>query len=189
MQLMFWGGATGQGIGVSPEPFRVYYRISGISDNSGGWTLLDDTGDLSGLSPSTEMQFMYEFRTIGQNCIPARILSTTLIYNDLSTDSHYQPSVTNSSAASKIFSWRFSTAFGGTVPALRVRLYNAVTNNELLDDESVTPSEGTWEKSTDGGSNWVTYNATDKANETTYIRYTPTSIADNVRVRALLTLD
>jgi hypothetical protein len=46
---------------------------------------------------------------------------------------------------------------------------------------------GTWEKSTDGGSNWTSYNTTDKANETTYIRYTPLSLGDNIKVRALLT--
>ncbi|TXG77096.1 hypothetical protein E6Q11_03385 [Candidatus Dojkabacteria bacterium] len=181
------GGATGQGIGVSPEPFRTYYRTSGISDNSGSWTLLDDTGNLASVNGASSIQFMYEFRTIGQNCVPARLLNTVVTYDDLSTDSHYQPSVTNSSASTKIFAWRFSTAFGGTVPTLRIRLYNAVTNGLLLDDDSASPTEGTWEKSTDGGSNWSSYNTTDKANETTYIRYTPTSIADNIKVRALLT--
>ena len=181
------GGATGQGIGVSPEPYRTYYRTNGISDNSGSWTLIDDTGDLSSIAAASSIQFMYEFRTIGQNCIPARLLNTTLTYDDLSTDSHYQPSVTNSSASSKIFSWRFSTAFSGTVPTLRIRLYNAVTGGSLLDDTTTSSASGTWEKSTDGGSTWGSYNTTDKGNETTYIRYTPTSIADNIKVRALLT--
>ena len=70
---------------------------------------------------------------------------------------------------------------------MRVRLYDATTGGLLLDDytTSGTP-QGTWTKATDG-STFSTYNTTDKANETTYIRYTPTSIADNIRVRALLT--
>lgn len=185
--LTILGGATGQGIGISPEPFRTYYRTTGISDNSGSWTLIDDTGDIANVTAASSIQLMYEFRTIGQNCVPNRLFNTTITYNDLSTDSHFQPSVTNSSASSKIFSWRFSTAFGSTVPTLRIRLYNAVTGGSLLDDTTTSSASGTWEKSTDGGSTWGAYNTTDKGNETTYIRYTPTSIADNIRVRALLT--
>ncbi len=186
------GGATGQVLGLPLEAFETHYRTTGISDNSGSWITLDDSGDLSSVSPSNEIQFAFDFRTIGTTCIPARLLSTTVTYNDLSTDSHFQPSVTNSSAATKIFSWRFSTAFGGTVPAMRIRLYNAVTNGSLLDDNTTDHASGTWEQSTDGGSNWSSYTTVgsplaDKANETTYIRYTPTSIADNIKVRALLT--
>ena len=109
------------------------------------------------------------------------------LYEDLTTDSHYQPSVAQSSTANKRFAWRFSTAFGSTVPTLRLRLYDAVSGGTLLDDTTVAAASGTWEKSTDGGSNWTAYNTTDKGNDTTYIRYTPTSLGDNIKVRALLT--
>ena len=42
--------------------------------------------------------------------------------------------------------------------------------------------------STDGGSNWTVFNTTDRANETTYFRYTPYSIADNVNVMPVVLL-
>ena len=130
---------------------------------------------------------MFEFKMISSFCTPARIHSVTVTYEDETTDSHYQPSAGNSSLASKRFAWRHSTAFGGTVPTLRIRLYDAVSGGgPLVDDDSATPT-GTWERSTDGGSNWVGYTSTDKENETTYIRYTPAALADNIRVRALLT--
>lgn len=176
----------GSNLGINTEPYRIYARTSGISDNSGSWTLISG-GDLTGFSAASAIQFMLEFKMIGQSCVPARIMSIGCIYEDSSTDSHFQPSVANSNISSKRFAWRFSTAFGSTVPTLRVRLYNAVSGGLLVDDDSVSAAAGTWEKSTDGGSGWVSWNTTDKGNETTYLRFTPTSLGDNIKVRALLT--
>jgi hypothetical protein len=130
---------------------------------------------------------MFEFRVLGTFCLPARIYGLVVTYEDSTTDSHYQPSVAQSSISSKVFAWRFSTAFGGTVPTLRIRLYDAVSGGLLIDDTTTASASGTWAKSTDGGSNWGSYNTTDKGNDTTYIKYTPTSLADNIKVRALLT--
>ena len=175
-------------MGLSTEPFRVYYRTAGITTNSGPWTLLSDDYDLSSISPGNEIQFMFEFKTIGPYCIPARILNLTVVYEDNSTDSHYQPSIGLSDKVNKRFAWRFSTAFGSTVPTLRVRLYDAVTNSLLVDDNTGTPT-GTFEQSTDLGNSWVAWTNIDKTNENTYIRYTPSSLGDNIKVRALLTLN
>lgn len=171
----------------SPEPYKLYFRTKGIDLNVGDWTLVDKNGDLSGLSSSRFIQFMFEFITIGWTCIPARIMSLTVTYDDTAsvTDSHFQPSVSKSSVANRQFVWRFATGFSGTVPTLRVRLYDAVSGILLVDDYT-TGSGGTWEKTTDGTS-WGAYNTSDKSNETTYIRYTPTSLGDNIKVRAVLT--
>ncbi len=174
-------------LGLPPEPFRLFYRTSGIVDNSGTWNALDDGSVLNGIAPTSEIQFMFEFKILGGSCIPCRIYSLSLTYQDNTTDSHYQPSVGNSSITSKVFSWRFSTAFGGTVPTLKIQLFDAVTGGSLLNDTTTASAAGTWEKSVDGGSIWSTYNTSDKANDLTYIRYTPTSLADNIKVRALLT--
>jgi hypothetical protein len=171
---------------VATEQFVLYYRTTGISDNSGGWTLVNDSGDLN-ITGTTSIQFKIEFIMItGITHIPAKILGLCVVYDDLSTDSHYEPCADLSSTTSKRFAWKFSTAFGTTVPPLQVRLYNAITNGLLDDDNSVTQA-GTWEKSIDSGANWIAYNTTDKANDTTFIRYTPASLADNIQVRALLT--
>jgi hypothetical protein len=180
----YMGGA---GHRLPTEGYRVYYRTAGISDDSGGWTLVENTGDISAATAAVAIQFMFEFRTIGTFCLPGRIFSLSCLYEDDTTDSHYQPSVAQSNATSKYFAWRFSTAFGGTVPTLRIRLYNAVSGGLLLDDTTTASASGTWEKSTNDGGAWGAYNTTDKANDTTYIRYTPTTLADNIKVRALLT--
>jgi hypothetical protein len=174
-------------LGVPTEAVRMYYRTAGISDNSGSWTLINDAGDLSGAIAATEIQLMLEFKILGLTCLPSRVYNVGVIYEDDTTLSNYQPSVGQSSTADKRFAWRFASAFGGTVPRLRVRLFDAVSGGLLADDDSVTQS-GSWQKSTDGGSTWGAYNTTDKANETTYIRFTPASLADNIRVRSLLTL-
>ena len=180
--------ALGAGNIILPcEPLRVYYRTSGITDDSGSWSLLEMTGDMSSISPANSIQFAIEFRTIGTFCLPTRVYSISCVYEDNTTDSHYQPSVAQSSTSNAYFAWRFSTAFNGTVPTLRIRLYDAVTGGSLLDDTTTSSASGTWQKSTDDGVTWGSYDTTDKSNNTTYIRYTPNSIGSNIKVRALLT--
>lgn len=173
---------------LTPEPFRVYYRTKGIHENTGEWTLVVKDGDLTGLAGAPRIQFMFEFVTIGLFSVPARIVGLTVIYDDAltTTDSHYQPSAGKSNASTRRFAWRFATAFGGTVPTLRVRIYNALTGDLLMDDYSAN-AKGIWNKLTDGGNVWGAYNTTDKANETTYISYTPPSLGDNIKVRVVLT--
>ncbi len=174
---------------INTEPYRIYFRTKGIINNTGEWTLVDPDGDLTGLVGAQRIQFMFEFSTIGTFCIPARLMSLVVVYDDTATttDSHYQPSMGLSNPSNKQFTWRFATAFGGTVPTLRIRLYNALTNELLVDDYTTSTDSGTWAKSTNSGSAWGAYNTTDKGNETTYIRYTPASLGDTIKVRAVLT--
>jgi hypothetical protein len=182
--------ALGSGeFSLNTEPFYTYFRISGIDDNTGEWTLINPRGDLTGITGAPRIQFMFTFSTIGTFCIPARIMSLTVVYDDASitTDSHYEPSAGLSSPVNKQFVWRFATAFGSTVPTLRVRLYNAITGDLLVDDYTTSTNSGIWEKSTNSGGAWNAYNTADKSNEVTYIRYTPASLGDNIKVRAVLT--
>jgi hypothetical protein len=173
---------------IPTEPFRAYYRTADIGLNAtSSWVLLTDDYDLSSVTAANAIQFMFEFFTIGTLCVPARILKVAVTYEDGDTDSHYQLSTTLSSTSTERFAWRFCCMFGGTVPTLKIELFNADTGSSLLTDTTVASANGTWEKSTDGGSSWTAYNTTDKANETTYIRYSPTSLTDGIIVRALLT--
>ncbi len=173
-------------LGGQLEAFKTYFRTSGIDDNSGSWTEVPIGGDMSSFTPGDYIQFKFEIDTVGNSCVATKIYSVTCLYDDFTTDIHYQPSVKYSNYINKQFAWWFSSAWGTTVPTLRVRLYDAETNNILLDDNTASPT-GTWEKSTDGGSNWSAYDTTDRANSTTYIRYTPASMADNIKVKFLLT--
>lgn len=182
--IRYLGNTT---LGKTTEPIRLYARTANITvDETSGWTLIDETNDLSGLAGASSIQFAIEFKTIGESCLPTRILGLNVSYEDNTTDSHYAVSVAKSSLASKIFAFWFKTAFGGTVPALTIRLYDADTGGLLLTDDTATPAFGTFEKTTDG-TTWTAYNTTDRANATTWIRYTPTSLADNIKVAAYLT--
>jgi len=174
-------------LSIPSEQYYISFRTSGISDNSGVWNLLGNDLDLSNVgNVSNEIQFKVEWKIMGLTCIPSKIISLGVAYDDTSTDYHFQPSIKNSNVSNKIFSWRFSTAFGSTVPKMRIRLFNAVNNQLLYDDNSVTQS-GTWAKSTNDGAVWGAYDSVDKANETTYIRFTPHELADNLKVLAVLT--
>lgn len=174
-------------LGKTAEPYRLYARTANITtDETTGWTLIDGSNDLSGFAGASSIQFAIEFKTIGESCLPTRILGLNLSYEDNTTDSHYSLSVEKSSVSSKIFAWWFDTAFGSTVPTLTVRLYDADTGGLLLTDDTATPTSGTFEKTTDG-TTWTAYNDTDRANSTTWIRYTPSSLADNIKVEAYLT--
>lgn len=170
----------------NPEPFKVYARTSGISDNTGSWTLLDDAGTLTSISPSTEIQFKFEFRTIGESCIPARILGLSVVYEDDTTDSHYEPSIVNSDINTNTFAYRQASLFSSNIPNLRIRLYNAVTGIPIIDDTISSSTYGVWQYSSNNGGTWNTWDNTQDV-VGNYIRYVATSLPGSVRVRALLT--
>lgn len=167
------------------EPFKTYYRTSGISDNSGSWNELPVFGDLSGVS-ATEIQFMFIFKILGTTCIPARIFGLSLSYEDNNTDSHYEPSVGNSSVPNRAFAYRQDTLWGSAIPNMRMRLYNAVTGALVIDDNQLSSGFGVFEYSIDGGTNWLAWNSSADLVEN-YIRYTATSLPAGTRIKAVLT--
>lgn len=181
------GGKTGFNLGIRPEPYRIKYRTTGIDDNTGVWNLINDNGDMSSISGTMNIQLRLEFRTIGNLMVPARVNSLGVVYEDNGTDDHFQFSSTKSIAANKQFAWRLANAFNGNIPKLYIRLYDAVTNALLINDDTIVSASGTFEKSLDG-TTWIAYDVADKVNETTYIRYTPSSLADNISVRAVLSI-
>lgn len=170
---------------LTTEPYRVYYRTSGISDNSGGWNLLEEGYSLSGVSPAAQIQFAYSFKILGTTCVPARLLSTTLVYEDNSTDSHYEPSVSASSLTGAAFAYRQGVAWGSNIPDMRIRLYNTANGSSVLDDTISGSLYGTWQYSTTSGSTWNAW-AGNQDQVGNYIRYVASSVP-TVRIRALLT--
>ena len=172
-------------MGLSPEAHRMYYRTAGISDNSGEWTAIDPPYDLSGASPGNSIQIMIEFKILGLTCVPGRIFSVAVTYEDDSTDSHYEPSLTKSNLTNRIFAWRQRTAWSSDIPDMQIRLYNASTGVLVLSDTTDDEASGTWEYSTDGSS-WSAWSAAADSIGN-YIRYTADSLPSSVTLRALLT--
>jgi hypothetical protein len=173
------------GLGFPVESYKLWYRTTGIDDNSGSWNEVNVGSDLEPVSPGSYIQYKIGFDIMGEICVPTRIYSLVTTYEDSSQDSHYQPSLTKSSAANRIFAWKQVSSWSGTIPNLRIRLYNAA-NDALVHDDNVTSSTyGTWQYSTDG-TNWNSW-STSADTVGNYIRYTANTLPNNITVRALLT--
>lgn len=179
----------GVNLGMPTEPCRVYARTSGITDNTGNWTLINRAGDLNTFDGANSIQFMFEFRLIGLTCIPDRVYSMTVLYEAGDTDSHYTPSTGKSVVANRIFAYRQASEWPGNIPDMRIRLYNVATEGVILDDDTsagATGSLGYWDCSTDSGSTWQAWNVTSGAIGN-YVRYRASSLPDSTTIRSLLT--
>lgn len=173
-------------LGYSTETFRLFARTANIrTDMTTGWTEIAENNDISSFAGASAIQFKIVFKTLGNSSIPAAIYGINVCYEDTTNDSHYALSVAKSDLVNKRFAFWFKTAFGGTVPTLTIRLYDADTGSLLLTDTTATSASGTFEKTTDGSA-WTAYNTTDRANSTTWIRYTPSSLADNIKIMAVI---
>ena len=171
-------------LGYTPEPIRLFYRTSGIDDNSGAWTETI-SGDLTTITPSDYIQFMAYIDVLGEFCVPRKIYSICCVYEDGSQDSHYEPSLTYSSAQNRQFAWRQITTWGSSIPNLRLQLFNVANGFSVLDDDITSSSSGTWEYSTDAVT-WLSWNSAQDVIGN-YIRYTATTLPNNITVRALIT--
>jgi hypothetical protein len=181
-------------LGQIPGGIKTYYRTSGISNNSGSWVAVSDGNNLSSVAGAAQIQFAYAFQTICPIPLPAHIYRIGVTYTDLTTDSHFMGSAGKSIPASGSFAWYFSQSFSGgtgSIPYLRVRLYDAIAGTSLLDDNTQAPAYGTWMVSTGSVVSWFSQNPlVDRTNSTTYIQYTPSSasVTSGYTVKAILTL-
>jgi hypothetical protein len=147
-------GRTGTNLGAEPGAVRMYYRTSGISDNSGTWTLLDYSGNMAGVGAATQVQARLEFRIINSS-FPPRITRVCFEGTGSASTNNFQFSQKNTTLASKQFAFRQAAAFNANTP-LYMRIYDAVLNSLLVTDNTTTPT-GVWKYSTDGGSNWIVF--------------------------------
>lgn len=169
------------------EIFDSYYRTTGITTDTGGWNLISQSGDLSGIT-SNQIQFKFTFRTIGFYSVPTRIHGLTLTYtsntNPIST-SFYEPSLKTNNLSSNIFSWRQNDNFQSNIPNLKIDIYNIADDSLLLSDDVNTSSNGIWQYSTDGN----TWNSWISSADTVgnYIRYSASTLsASGLKIKPIL---
>jgi len=144
---------------VQSEPYNVYYRTYGITDNSGEWTLLPESGSLTGVSPAAQIQFMIEFKIIGNYCLPARIFSMEMIYNiDDSLPSFLQWNFSDSNNADGTVGFIQKGTYG-SVPTLQINYYRADNDVNLLTQNSTSTTYGNFQYW--NGSTWVNGVGTD----------------------------
>lgn len=144
---------------VQSEPFNLYYRTYGIEDNSGAWTLLPETGTLTGVSPAAQIQFMIEFKIIGNYCLPARIFSMEMIYNvDDSLPAFLQWNFSDSNNADGTVGFIQKGTYG-SVPVLQINYYRADNDINLLTQNSSSTTYGNFQYW--NGATWVNGVGTD----------------------------
>jgi hypothetical protein len=161
---------------IPRETWDIYYRTNGISTDTGSWTLVPPSGQISGNSNS--IQFKLTFRTAGLYTIPCRIKGIILSYqsNYLPLSSpYYDPSLKFTDKTSNIFSWRQNTEFINQLPELAIDVYNT-SNSLLLSDTVNTSTNGIWEYSNDEGLTWSpwSYSANSVGN---YIRFSASTLS------------
>jgi len=173
------------GLSFPLESYKLWYRTSGIDNNSVEWTEVAPGYDLESASVGEYIQFKIAFDILGEICVPTRIYSIVCIYEDSSQDSHYQPSLTKSSAANRQFAWKQVSAWGSNIPNLKIRLYNVDTNLLVLEDTVTNSTYGDWQYSSNG----TVWQAWSSAQDTigNYIRYTADSLPNGITVKAILT--
>jgi hypothetical protein len=175
-------------LGSVADNVRLYVRTAGISGNTGTWLRVPDNGDISTLvGGANQIQVAVTWQTMGMLGAYPWVYSVNVTYEDGSQDSHYLPSLANSSASSRMFAFYQAQLWNSNVPNLRIRLYNATTGFLILDDDVTTSLYGTWEYSSDGGTTWLPWDDTQDV-VGYYIRYTASSLPANTLIRALLTI-
>lgn len=146
-------------LGTSPEPYRVLARTSGISDNSGTWTAVTPNGDISGFAVTGSIQFAFEFKVLGDACIPARIMGFTVVYEsgDVLPSSH-QWNFDDSDPDTGIIGFIQKTTMG-SVPVLKIDYYRNDTDALVLSQTSASTTNGVFEYH--NGSTWTAGVGTD----------------------------
>lgn len=166
---------TNQRFYIPRENCDIYYRTSGITSDTGSWTLVSENGEISGSSSS--IQFKLTFRTIGLYSIPNRIKGIVLSYDSpipLSIP-FYEPSLKFTDKSSQIFSWRQDSLFNQTIPNLNIDIYDS-SNNLLLSDSVSGSTSGIWQYSNDNGLNWNSWSSTANTIDN-YIRYSSSTLS------------
>lgn len=141
-------------MGINPDLYKIQVRTSGIDDNTGAWTDVLDSGDLSGLGTPSTIQFALQFRTAGVIMLPARVLSLALIYEtDDALPSQYRWNYADFNTANGTFAWVQSALFGSTPGVHTINIYRADTDALVLTQASGSTTNGTFENW--NGSAWV----------------------------------
>lgn len=140
--------------GVTPDMYKLQYRTSGISDNSGNWIDIRQDGNMYQVTPSSEIQFAFQFRTMGLMMLPARVLSLALLYEDQeSIASFYRWNVNDSNTINGTFSWTQVNLYSSPHYYV-IEVYKFDDDMLLLSQDSNGTSNGIFEYW--NGEAWVT---------------------------------
>jgi hypothetical protein len=140
----------------STGTLEVYYRTSGFSSISGGWTLLPLAEDLSTFAAGSQVQFKILFSTLGTGTsIPAQIYEFILGVQDLNEISeHWEYHHTETNPSANQVAYRLKKAYNGSVPNLRHTVRDL--SDTLVANHTTSANSSFFQYSTDNGATWTT---------------------------------
>ena len=143
MRLSKQGGTNN--LGFTADPVYGYYRLTGISDNSGAWTEVDPDGDISELSPAGgSIQFMMKWNVVGNNFVFPKLYSVGLSYaDDNDMPPYYRWYLADSDNDAGIVGFIQVAESGYTV--LTIRYYKVSDDSLLLEQASSGTDDGYFE--------------------------------------------
>jgi hypothetical protein len=174
-------------LGYAPERLIIFYRTSGISDDSGEWIRIPYNEDLSSIIASSQIQFSVAFDVLGMNGLANRLYGICLLYEDAKQDYHYYPSSEKSNMQENIVAWKQVRSWESSIPNLKISLYDANNNSLILEDTTNIQENGIFEYSLDNGFTWNSWNSS-LSSVGYYIRYKANNLPGNVVIKAYISL-
>jgi hypothetical protein len=165
-----------------PEPFRIFYRTKGITNNTGTWIRLNDSGDLTNVFDN-QIQFAFTFKTLGVIGIPPRLKGILLTYESLMD--YYKPSTQQTNSEDYIISWRQDKLFTGNIPKISIDIFDVKTSLTIIEDDTERNDLGIWEYSEDEGLNWNPWDST-KNQIGNLIRYRTTNLPKGIKLKVII---
>jgi len=168
------------------EPYKIWYRTSGITDNSGSWALVPEGGNLTSVTAASTIQFKIKFKTISQIGLPTRIYSLAVIYdNSADLPSHFKWNLADTNNGTGTVGF-IQTTYYGSVPHLQADYYRADTDVNVLSQASTGSTNGVFEYW--DGSAWTAGLSTDTPGIRRRFRVTgslPSGVNVYVRIKVI----
>jgi hypothetical protein len=128
-----------------PEVVKIWYRVSGIQDDTGVWQLLPDSGVLTGVETGQDIQFRLAFKVMGMYQLPSKVYSVCVVYEtDTDLPSHLQWNVGDSSSTTGTVGFIQKGTYG-SVPNLQITYYRVDSDAAVLTQASTGSTNGVFE--------------------------------------------
>jgi hypothetical protein len=136
---------TGE-LALPPGSFTLYVRTSGIDNNSGGWTEVNQAGEIGFIGTSSEIQFRIAFETMHGFLIPARLYNLIVTYD---TDDNILPelewNLNDSNLNDGTVGFSQNAAFSSSVPNFNIEYYRSDTDALVLSQNNLSLTNGTFQ--------------------------------------------
>ena len=130
---------------IPPEVINISYRFEGITDNSGAWIQLPDSGLLSGTQTGQDIQFRIQFKVFGYFQLPSKIYGINVVYEtDTDIPTHLQWNIDDTSNSTGAVGFVQISSYG-SVPNLNITFYRSDNDDIVLTQSSTSTTYGNFQ--------------------------------------------